>query len=177
MTRKADRQHSNRVGAGEARHYDDASLRPGVSIGGRAPKITAGDRWRSLVLIRCGGCAEVGVFWLVTRPGRELLPVLELQIAEDWSVRPVAMQTIFCEARPGDLLPSDCPAHGRLAVPAGEALAAGRHALQSGGAGDRLPVLDVQPHGTRAEARPGGEPLSMEAMRHWLGWGDDTPPT
>lgn len=174
MTRPVDRRPEVRIGAGAAAHRDDRSLWSDVSVNGASPRIREGDAWQSVARVKCVECSTVAVVWMVTRPGRDLLLVAEVQVVEDWTARPVVARTARVEVRPGGALIADCPAHGALEVPADEVLTGARKGAVGAAAGaTRVPVVNVKPSGRR-DPLPASNALPLDEMRAWLGW-DNTP--
>lgn len=172
MTRPVDRRLEVRIGAGAAGQRDDRSLWPGISVNGAPPRIRKGDTWQSVARVKCAECSTVGVVWMVTRPGRDPLPVAELQVVEDWTARPVVARTARVEVRPGSTFTADCPAHGAVDCSADDALdAARRGAVAVLKGAERAAILNVRPSGRR-DPMPAPNALPLDELNEWLGWSD-----
>lgn len=174
MTRPVDRRFEVRIGAGAAEHRDDRSLWPGVSVNGAPPRIREGDAWQSVARVKCAECSTVAVVWMVTRPGRDPLPVAEVQVVEDWDARPVVARTARLEVRPGSTFTADCPAHGAVDVPTDALLDRARAgAVEVMQGAERAVILNVAPSGRR-DPLPPSNAMTLDEINEWLGW-DDTP--
>lgn len=172
MTRRPDRRHGARIGAGAASNYDDRTLAPDVSVNGQPPRIRSDDSWQYVARIKCGDCSTVAVLVIVSRPGREPLLVAEVQVVEDWAARPVVTRTARQEVAPHRTLIADCPAHGAVTVPGDRAVEAARSgAVATMGGATRLVILHARPDGQRRPL-PSSDAMTVTEANEWLGWSD-----
>lgn len=158
MSRKADRHEPVKVigrstGEPESSALHDSSLDAGTSVNGAPPLLGLGDAQLKLVQVRCHCGHVVAELWRSERSERsDRAPFWSVlaQVIEDAGARPVVMRHIRNVVRPGAILVTDCPAHGRHEVAANALLNAGRRALDRYQAGKLTQVEKfVLPHVSR----------------------------